>query len=97
MIYLIMVQVKDFEKLPLQYLCTIVFSFKNRKFQWQHFDIFKIFAQNIDFWYMLELPRKVLGGSYEYPQSIYTSLGTSLMFALSCMHLLLNYNTHQLK
>ena len=35
------------------------------------FDIFLIFAQNIDCEYMLELPQR--GGSNEYPQSMFWS------------------------
>ena len=35
------------------------------------FDIFLIFAQNIDCGYTLELPRR--GGSNEYPQSMFSS------------------------
>ena len=42
---------------------------KNKKFQWKNFDIFLIFAQNIDCGYMLEPPRR--GGSNEYPQSMF--------------------------
>ena len=33
------------------------FSSKNRKFHWKNFDIFNIYAQNIDCGYMLE-PRR---------------------------------------
>ena len=35
------------------------------------FDIFYIFAQNIDCGYTLELPHRDRGGSNEYPQSIF--------------------------
>ena len=42
------------------------FAFKNENFHWKKFDIFLIFAQNIDCGYTLELPRR--GGSNEYPQ-----------------------------
>ena len=35
------------------------------------FDIFHISAQNIDFGYLLEPPRR--GGSNEYPQSMFLS------------------------
>ena len=44
---------------------------KNENFQWKMFDIFLIFAQNIDCGYMLELPRQV--GSRVYPQSMFWS------------------------
>ena len=38
-------------------------------FHWMNFDIFLIFAQNIDRGYTLEPPRR--GGSNEYPQSMF--------------------------
>ena len=44
---------------------------KNENFQWKCFDIFLIFAQNIDCGYTLEPPRR--GGSNEYPQSMFWS------------------------
>ena len=44
---------------------------KNISFQKKIFDIFLIFAQNIDCGYRLELPRR--GGSNEYPQSMFWS------------------------
>ena len=47
----------------------IVFSLKIENFQLKNFDIFLIFAQNIDCGYTLELPRG--GGSKEYPQSMF--------------------------
>ena len=40
-----------------------------KNFQWNFFDIFLIFTQNIDCGYMLEPPRR--GGSNEYPQSMF--------------------------
>ena len=40
---------------------------ENENFHWKIFDIFLIFAQNIDCGYTLEPPRR--GGSNEYPQS----------------------------
>ena len=42
---------------------------KNENFQMKNSDIFHISAQNIDCGYSLEPPR--LGGSNEYPQSIF--------------------------
>ena len=42
---------------------------KNENFQQKFFDIFLIFAQNIDCGYTLEPPRR--GGSNEYPQAMY--------------------------
>ena len=47
------------------------FGCKNESFNWKKFDIFLIFAQNIDCGYMLEPPRR--GGSHEYPQSMFWS------------------------
>ena len=41
---------------------------KNESFQLKKFDIFLIFAQNIDCGYTLEPPRRC--GSNEYPQSM---------------------------
>ena len=42
---------------------------KNEKFQIKKSDIFHISAQNIDYEYSLEPPRR--GGSNEYPQSMF--------------------------
>ena len=47
------------------------FGCKNDKNHWKNFDIFLIFAQNIDRGYTLEPPRR--GGSNEYPQSMFWS------------------------
>ena len=47
------------------------FGCKNEKFYWKNFEIFLIFAQNIDHGYTLEPPRR--GGSNEYPQSMFWS------------------------
>ena len=44
---------------------------KNDNFQMKIFDIFLIFAQNIDCRYTLEPPQR--GGSNEYPQSMFCS------------------------
>ena len=44
---------------------------KNENFHWKNFDIFLIFAQNIDCGYTLEPPHR--GGSNEYPQSMFWS------------------------
>ena len=46
-------------------------ALKTEKFQLKMFDIFLIFAQNIDRGYTLEVPRR--GGSNEYPQSMFWS------------------------
>ena len=42
---------------------------KNENFHWKNFDIFLIFAQNIDCGYTLKPPRR--GGSNEYPQCMF--------------------------
>ena len=47
----------------LQQFFTVV---KKNNFQMKNYDIFYIFAQNIDCWYTFEPPH--LGGSNEYPQ-----------------------------
>ena len=61
---------KHYENLPMQY--TEIFKVvKNGNFQFKIFDIFLIFAQNIDCGYTLEPPRR--GGSNEYPQSMFWS------------------------
>ena len=44
---------------------------KNANFQMKIFDIFLIFAQNINCGYTLEQPQR--GGSNEYPQSMFWS------------------------
>ena len=44
---------------------------KNENFQIKNSDIFPISAQNIDYGYLLEPPRR--GGSNEYPQSMFLS------------------------
>ena len=58
--------------MPMQYT-KIVKVVKNENFQslWKLFDIFLIFAQNIDCGFTLEPPRP--GGSNEYPQSMFWS------------------------
>ena len=57
-----------YENLPMQY--TEIFSpVKIENFHGIIFDIFLIFAQNIDCGYTLEPPRR--GGSNEYPQSMF--------------------------
>ena len=59
-----------YENLPMQYI-EKNFGCKNENFYWKFFDIFLIFAQNIDCGYTLEPPRR--GGSNEYPQSMFWS------------------------
>ena len=58
-----------YENLPMQY--TVFSPVKIENFQWKIFDIFLIFAQNIDGGYTLGPPRR--GGSNEYPQSMFWS------------------------
>ena len=56
--------------MPMQY--TKIFEVvKNENFQYNNFDIFLIFAQNIDCGYSLEPPRR--GDSNEYLQSMFWS------------------------
>ena len=59
-----------YENLTMQYTEKF-FGCKNEIFQWTNFNIFLIFAQNIDCGYTLELPRRC--GSNEYPQSMFWS------------------------
>ena len=49
----------------------IFLALKIENFQLKCFDIFLVFAQNIDCGYTLEPPRR--GGSNEYPQSVFRS------------------------
>ena len=54
--------------MPMQY--TEIFKIvKNENFHLKDFDIFLIFAQNIDYGYMLEPHGQ--GGSNEYPKSMF--------------------------
>ena len=46
---------------------------RKEKFQIKNSDIFLISAQNINFGYSLEPPRRGRGGSNEYPQSMFLS------------------------
>ena len=59
-----------YENLPMQYT-EVILALKIENFQLKIFDIFLIFAQNIDCEYTLEPPRQ--GGSNEYPQSMFWS------------------------
>ena len=59
-----------YENLPMQYTAIFI-AIKKENFQQKNFDIFLIFAQNIDCGYTLEPPRR--GGSNEYPQSMFWS------------------------
>ena len=55
----------DYENMPMQYTENILVVKKNENFHWKNFDIFLIFAKNIDCGYTLEPPRR--GGSNGYP------------------------------
>ena len=59
-----------YENMPMQYT-EILRALKIEICQLKMFDIFLIFAQNIDCVYTLEPPRR--GGSNEYPQSMFWS------------------------
>ena len=59
-----------YENMPMQYK-EIFKVVKNENFPLKNFDIFLIFAQNIDCGYSLEPPRR--GGSNVYPQSMFWS------------------------
>ena len=59
-----------YENLPMQYT-EIFIAVKMKDFHQKKFDIFLIFAQNIDCGYTLEPSRR--GGSNEYPQSMFWS------------------------
>ena len=61
----------------MQYIETI-FGRKNENFHWKSFDIFLIFAQNIDCGCMLEPPCR--GGSNEYPQSMFWSKNKNIKY-----------------
>ena len=65
------------ENMPMQY--TEIFKVVEMKiFQQKSFDIFLIFAQNIDCGYKLEPPRR--GGSNEYPQSMFWSKNKKIKY-----------------
>ena len=58
---------------------TEIFSaVKIEKFKRKFLDIFLIFAQNIDYGYKLEPPRR--GGSNEYPHSMFWSKNKKTRF-----------------
>ena len=66
-----------YENTPIQY--TVIFhGCKNDNFQMKFFDIFLIFAQNIDCGYTLEPPQR--GGSNEYRQSLFWSKNKKNMY-----------------
>ena len=57
--------------MPMQYTKKNLVVKIKKKNTGKEFDIFLIFAQNIDCGYTLEPPRR--GGSNEYPQSMFWS------------------------
>ena len=58
------------------------FTTKKWKFSDKNSDTFHISAQNIDFGYLLEPPRR--GGSNEYPQSMFLAEIRTIMCVYSC-------------
>ena len=66
----ILVVSHHYANMPMQYT-EIFWVVKSLKFHQKFFDIFLIFAQNIDCGYTLEPPRR--GGSNEYTQSMFRS------------------------
>ena len=64
---------RHYENMSVQYAATSQ-SGENDNFWLKMFDIFLIFAQNIDCWYTLEPPQR--GGSNKYPQSMFCSENT---------------------
>ena len=60
--------VYHYENMPIQNILTILPP-KNENFQIKNSNIFYISAQNIDYRYSLEPPRR--GGSNEYLQSMF--------------------------
>ena len=65
------VSVAHYANMSVQYT-AIFHGCKNDNFQMKFFDIFHIFAQNIDCGYTLEPPQR--GGSNEYPQSMLSKI-----------------------
>ena len=57
--------------MPMQFTEIFKVVKKNENFHKKSFDIFLVFAQNIDCGYTLEPPLR--GGSNEYPQSMFLS------------------------
>ena len=66
-----------YANMSVQYT-AIFHGCKNDNFQMKFFDIFLIFAQNIDCGYTLEPPQR--GGSNEYPQSMFWSKNMKNMY-----------------
>ena len=60
-----------YETTPIQIYIEIYTPQKTENFQIKNSDIFHISAENIDYGYSLEPPRR--GGSNEYPQSMFLS------------------------
>ena len=66
-----------YANISVQYT-AIFHGCKNDNFQMKIFDIFLIFAQNIDCGYTLEPPHR--GGSNEYPHSMFWSKNKKNMY-----------------
>ena len=66
-----------YANMSVQYT-AIFHGCKNDNFQMKFFDIFLIFAQNVDCGYTLEPPQR--GGSNEYPQSMFWSKNKKNMY-----------------
>ena len=66
-----------YANMSVQYT-AIFHGCKNDNFQMNFFDIFLIFAQNIDCGYTLVPPQR--GGSNEYPQSMFWSKNKKNMY-----------------
>ena len=73
----ILKQSGHYANMSVQYT-AIFHGCKNDNFQMKFFDIFLIFAQNIDCGYTLEPPQR--GGSNEYPQSMFWSKNKKNMY-----------------
>ena len=70
-------KLQHYANMSVQYT-AIFHGCKNDNFQMKMFDIFLIFAQNIDCGYTLEPPQR--GGSNEYPQSMFWSKNKKKMY-----------------
>ena len=68
---------KHYENTPIQIYGKFHLQ-KNENIQIKNSDIFHISAQNIDYWYSLDPPRR--GGSNEYPRSTFYVVTRKIMF-----------------
>ena len=74
---LLKAQSNTLQNTPMQYT-AIFHGCKNDNFQFNFFDFFHIFAQNIYCGYALEPPHR--GGSNEYPRSMFQSKNKKIMY-----------------